>query len=35
MTRKLEGETISEADEIICKAHWMLVEVYYSRKEAG
>jgi hypothetical protein len=35
MTRKQEDETIAEADEIICKAHSMLVDVNYSRKEAG
>ncbi|HZR17959.1 MAG TPA: hypothetical protein VFE51_11620 [Verrucomicrobiae bacterium] len=35
MTRKQEDETIAEADEIISKAHSMLVDVYYSRKEAN
>ena len=35
MTRRQQEETIAEADEIICKAHSMLVDVYYARRQAG
>ncbi len=35
MTRKQQEETIAEADETICKAHSMLVDVYYARKKGG
>jgi hypothetical protein len=35
MTRKQQEKTIARADEVICKAHSMLVDVYYARKDAG
>ena len=34
MTPEDQGKIIAEADEIISKAHMMLVDVYYARKNS-